>query len=481
MKKNIMFKRLNIILLILICLFIQFNEAQSRNNVINPPESIVALNEVYKQIAEKVLPSVVFIKVTRVVDSQAIHPFFRFFFRQDQEPNEQHRSLGVGSGVIINKQGYIVTNYHVIKDSNSISVVLVDNQEFKVQIVGVDEETDIAVLKMIGDVSKIKHAFLGDSDKVKTGEIVFALGNPFGLKGTITKGIVSATSRQAGESYGYDFIQTDAAINPGNSGGALVNIYGEVIGINRMIYTRTGGHMGIGFAIPINRVKDIVSLIIKQGKVTRGFLGVIPANPDDETSKRMKIAKGVRIAEVLPNSPASNAGLKPWDIILKINDKDVENFNNLKRIINITPPGTKIKITYSRNNKIYTVDVILVERDPQKTNEWGDLENGKRRNQQQQEAKYEIFGMELRNLTDQEKARLNIQHGVLVIKVKADTPSSEAGLMRGDIILEIESLKLNSVERVKEIIKSLSNNSSFQMRIKRGNAILFIVLEKSNK
>jgi serine protease Do len=443
---------------------------------ISPPSAIVQMNDMFKTIAKKVMPTIVFIKTTRLAEGPAnVPPAFRHFFRRFGAPNQPRRRVqGVGSGVIINKKGYVVTNYHVIKGATGLTVTLFNNQEYKVDVVGSDEETDIAVLKMIGDLSKIKSAALGDSDKVSNGEIVFALGNPFGLRGSITQGIVSATSRNAEQSGGYDFIQTDAAINPGNSGGALVNIYGEVIGINRMIYTRTGGYMGIGFAIPINRIKDVITQILKTGKVTRGYLGVIPANPNDEASRRMNILNGVRIAEVMPGSPAEKAGLKPWDIIIKVNGKNIKNFRMLRRIIALTPPGKAVRITVKRKTKIITVKVKLANKEQAIANGGWGTEN----NASGALKTINIYGMVLRNLKPQERNEHSVTHGVVVVSVKQNTPAFNAGVLPGDIILEIESLRMSSISRAKSIISGIRDRNTFQMRIKRNGQIRFMVIER---
>ena len=443
---------------------------------ITPPAPIVQMNNMFKKIAENTMPSIVFIKTTRLAAARSnIPPMFRHFFRRFQAPNAPRRQVqGVGSGVIISKKGYVITNYHVIKGATGLTVTLYNNQEFKVRVMGYDEETDIAVLKMIGDLSKIKPAALGNSDKVSNGEIVFALGNPFGLRGSITQGIVSATSRSAEQAGGYDFIQTDAAINPGNSGGALINIYGEVIGINRMIYTRTGGYMGIGFAIPINRIKDVIAQILKTGKVTRGYLGVIPANPNDEASRRMSIRTGVRIAEVMPESPAEKAGLKPWDIIIKVNGKKIKNFNGLRRVISLTPPGKIVKITVKRKNRTLTLNVKLANKEQAIAGGGWGSENSR----EAASKTTAIFGMKIRNLKRQERAEHSLTHGVIVVSVKPNTPAFNAGVLPGDIILEIESLRMSSITRAKAIIASIKGRSTFQMRIKRGGRARFIVIER---
>ncbi len=473
-------KKIAVIFFSLILLTGLVNKAQitARTNTVNPPDSIKAMNNIFTQIAKNVMPAVVLIKVTRVASARRMHPLFRHFFRQRNRGRQQpkRRVQGVGSGVIISKKGYIVTNHHVIKGAKGLSVMLVNNREFKVKVVGVDKETDMAVLKILGDISKISYAEMGNSDNVKPGEIVFALGNPFGLKGSITQGIISAVSRQTQRSYGYDFLQTDAAINPGNSGGPLVNIYGKVIGINRMIYTRTGGYMGIGFAIPINRVKEVISTIIKHGKVTRGYLGVIPANPDEKTSRKMKIKFGVKIAEVMEGSPADKAGLKPWDVIIKVNGKRIKNFGHLKRVISLKRPGKPVKITVRRKNRVKTFSVVLANRESAISSNDGSLGEGG--STPGSRNTYTMFGMTLRSLTVAEKKRHKVRYGVVVTRIKPDSSAMDAGIRPGDVILEIESLKMTSISRAKQIFSNIKNKDTFQMRIKRRGRIRFMVIEK---
>jgi S1-C subfamily serine protease len=318
---------------------------------------------------------------------------------------------------------------------------------------------------------------MGNSDKVKPGEIVFALGNPFGLRGSITQGIVSAVSRKTQRSYGYDFIQTDAAINPGNSGGALVNIYGQLIGINRMIYTRTGGYMGIGFAIPVNRVKEVVKMIIKHGKVTRGYLGIIPANPDSETSRKMNLKAGVKIAEVIPDSPAEKAGLKPWDVIIRVNGKRIKSFSTLKRIISLKRPGSRIRIRVKRQNKIRRFTVRLADRSKALDSEINEGLNRGRGERNSGNA-LSMYGMTLKNLSPAQKRSVRVRYGVVVTNVKPNSPAMNSGLRPGDVILEIESLKMTSISRAKSILRSVQRKKAFQIRIKRNNRIRFIVIEK---
>jgi len=269
---------------------------------------------------------------------------------------------GQGSGFIISKDGYILINNHVVGDADLIKVKLSDGREFKAKVIGTDPQSDVAVIKI--DATNLPVLRLGDSDKLEVGEWVIAIGNPFGLSQTVTVGVVSAKGRsRIGINDYEDFIQTDAAINPGNSGGPLVNIHGEAVGMNTAIFSRSGGYMGIGFAIPINMAKAIKDQLLKKGKVTRGWLGVVIQDIDEELAKSFGLEKteGVLIAEVSEGSPAEKAGLKQGDIILRLNGKKVDDLGELRNKIALTAPGTKVKLEVLRENKRRTIQVTIGE------------------------------------------------------------------------------------------------------------------------
>jgi serine protease Do len=345
----------------------------------------------FANVAEKVIPSVVSViptKIDTVVFSN--NPFYQFFgdgddqffgdspfgefFGQQQPRNQQkqkqqkqeyRRSQGLGSGVIVSMDGYILTNFHVVSGADEIQVKTSDGRTFDANIIGVDSLSDVAVIKIKGDVNNLTVAYIGDSDKLRPGEWVMAVGNPFSLTSTVTQGIVSALGRAVDNSTQYqNYIQTDAAINPGNSGGALVNLDGELIGINTMIVTRSGGFMGIGMAIPINMAKKAMEDIIYEGKVTRGWLGVQIQDINDamRNSLSMGDRKGVLVSDVFKNQPGDKAGIKHGDVVLSIDGKSVGNSNELRNIVAILTPGKKFPVVILRDGKEQTVTVVLTER-----------------------------------------------------------------------------------------------------------------------
>ncbi|MCX8070368.1 MAG: DegQ family serine endoprotease, partial [Thermodesulfovibrionales bacterium] len=328
-------------------------------------------NQALSEVAMAVKPAVVNISSQRIIRGQGgINPFFndpffrRFFgdeFRFFDRPRE-HRQQGLGSGVIVDKDGYILTNYHVIKDADEILVKLSDKREFKGKVIGSDPKTDIAVIKIQAD--KLPTIQWGDSDKLKVGEMILAIGNPFGLTQTVTSGIISATGRaNVGIADYEDFIQTDAAINPGNSGGALVNVRGQLIGINTAIFSTSGGYQGIGFAIPSNMAKVVMENLIKKGKVVRGWLGVSiqPVTPELAKQFDLKDEKGVLIGDVVDDSPAEKAGLKRGDVIVELDGKSFTEPSALRNAVAAIPPGKEITIKIIRDGKPMTVKATVSE------------------------------------------------------------------------------------------------------------------------
>jgi serine protease Do len=302
-------------------------------------------SKAFSSVAKKAAPAVVFIKVEKTVETGGAVPFgnsdpFGFFY--DRQPRE-YRQMGQGSGFIISEDGYILTNNHVVGDADTITVKLSDGRQFKAERIGGDEKSDVAVIKIEGENLPILP--LGNSDELEVGEWVIAIGNPFGLAETLTFGIVSAKGRNTVGINDYeDFIQTDAAINPGNSGGPLINLEGQAVGINSAIFSSTGGSVGIGFAIPINMARSIKDQLLRDGKVTRGQLGVMIGEITQELADYFDIeaSKGVVVSDVLKNSPAEKAGLQAGDIILKINGRDVENAGQLRNTIAMVAPGTQV-------------------------------------------------------------------------------------------------------------------------------------------
>ena len=318
--------------------------------------------------AKRAAPAVVSIATTqaRTAHPLANDPWFRFFYgdREDDSPQ-----MGLGSGVIVSPEGYILTNNHVVEGAQEIEVTLSDSRRTTAKVIGTDPDTDLAVLRITLD--RLPVIAMGNSDTVQVGDKVLAIGNPFGVGQTVTGGIISALGRnQLGINTFENFIQTDAAINPGNSGGALVDVNGSLLGINTAIYSRSGGNMGIGFAIPVNTARQVLEGLVRDGQVTRGWIGVEPVelNSDLAETFGIKQTEGVIVTGVLQNGPAFQAGLKPGDVLLTVGDKDVHNVSELLTLIAAQTPGTAVKMRIKRRNVEMTLDVTPAQRPVAKLN-----------------------------------------------------------------------------------------------------------------
>jgi len=388
--------------------------------------------------------------------------FFDKFLGNELQRDFKQRSLG--SGFIIDKEGYIVTNNHVVEDADKIKVKLKNGKEFDAEIVGRDPNTDIALIK-IKSKNNLPVVKLGDSDALQVGQWVVAIGSPFGLEHTVTAGIVSAKGRIIGSGPYDDFLQTDASINPGNSGGPLINMEGEVIGINTAIIA---SGQGIGFAIPINHAKRIVDQLKSSGEVTRGWLGVGIQDLSEELAEYygIKEGKGVLVTEVFPGDPADEAGIKPKDIVLYINGKKVENTRELSKLIADTSVGDTVKIKVLRNGIEKTFPVKIVKRvDEQVASQTPSKGND-----------YEL-GVRVSELTPEIVRHFNINEagGIIVIDVEPESQGAQAGVMVGDIIKEINHQQITTVKDYKKEIKELKKGDSILMFIKRINAGYVVV------
>ncbi|MCD6507897.1 DegQ family serine endoprotease [Candidatus Poribacteria bacterium] len=432
-------------------------------------------NRIFVKVARMVKPSVVNIRTEKVVRiPYAPYPFFDDFFKQffdwaPQLPREEQEFVqkSLGSGVIVSDDGYILTNNHVIKDADKIWVSLLDNRKFRAKVVGTDPETDVAVLKIKAkDLPAIK---IGDSDKVQEGEWVLAIGNPFGLGFTITAGIVSAKARSLRglTTYG-DFIQTDAAINPGNSGGALVNLKGELIGINTAIYTKSGGYQGIGFAIPINLAKHVMNMIIEKGEVVRGYLGVEIQMVDADLAKKFGIEKpiGVLVSKVYKDSPAEKAELKVGDLIIKYDGKEVENPSHLQAMVISTEPGTKVKLEIVRGKKHRIIEVKV----------------GKRPSEKELAARTEKtswLGITVQTLTPDLARKFGYDEnlkGVIVIGVDPKGPAAEKGIQRGDVIREMNNREVSSIRDYRRILEKSNPKEGVLLWIQRREHTFYVAI-----
>ncbi len=424
----------------------------------------------FTKIAEEVSPAVVNVFTTQVV--KAPHPifppdwfgdnFFKFFFG-DNWPQMQYKRHSLGSGFIISKDGFIVTNYHVVKDATNVKVVLKDGSEYKAKIYGVDPKTDIALLKINPRGKDLPVVKLGDSDKLKVGEWVLAIGNPFGLSYTVTAGIVSAKGRVIGEGPYDDFIQTDASINPGNSGGPLVNMKGEVVGINTAIIKNA---QGIGFAIPINLAKSIIEQLKEHGRVIRGWLGVYiqDVTPDLAKALHLPVRKGVIITKVMPKSPAKEAGLRSGDVIVKYNGKEVKNAHELSVLVSTTKPGTEVPIEIIRKGERMTIWAKIGEL--KERGKHGGIITGS----------LEKFGLELGNVPEDVAAKLGIKGGAYVLSVERGSYAQMAGFRKGDVIVEINNHKIKDVNDAMRIISRAKRGDYLTFLVYRGEGALYITV-----
>jgi serine protease Do len=434
-------------------------------------EVLTKFGDAMAKVAEGIKPAVVNISTTKTVRTPQ-HPFlddplFRRFFGM-QEP-QQRRVTNLGSGVIASQDGYILTNNHVIEGAEDIIVRLHDNREYKGRVVGMDSRTDLAVIKI--DEKNLTSIPWGDSNKLRVGEIVLAIGNPYGLNQTITMGIVSALGRTGIGITDYeDFIQTDAAINPGNSGGALVNIRGEIVGINTAIFSVTGGYQGIGFAIPSNMAKNVMDGIINEGRVVRGWLGVqIQAlTPELARQFNLKDEKGVLLADVAEGGPAEQGGLRRGDIIIEYDGKRIETPFQLRNMVAATRPGNTAEINVIRNGSRLTMKVKIGELpiEPQTAAvPPAQFDNALR-------------GVQVQELTEEILQRLGITRklkGVVITGMAEDSPS--LGILRsGDIILEINRRAISNVKEYNEIVSQIKKKQEVLLLIVRGEATLYLTI-----
>ena len=446
------------------------------------PSALKQLDEAFVAVAQKVTPAVVNISSSKKGVSapmgEDLEPFFKnhpfrdffgddFFKRFKKAP--PHRQQGMGSGVLMSEDGTILTNAHVVKDADEILVNLSDKRSFKAKVIGADPESDIAVIKI--DAKGLPVAKFGDSSKLRVGEIVLAVGNPFGLNRTVTSGIVSATGRTNVGIIDYeDFIQTDAAINPGNSGGPLVNIYGEVIGLNTAIATRSGGYQGIGFAIPGNSAKLIMEDLVKTGKVRRGLLGVNIQDLNEALAKSFGRSEstGALVSQVVPGSPAEKAGVKAGDIILKLDGEDISGAAHLKNLVGRVKPGTEAKLTVFRDGKTLTLKVSIGEKTPQSFAAIDKSPEG--------ESSQEL-GLELEPVPSAMAGKLGLKEGegLRVKDLKSDGAGGKLGLREGDIILEVNGHSVTGLESFrKAVADSKKKDNLIQLKIQRGSAKLFL-------
>lgn len=468
-------------------LFGSESPAEQKINAETTSQSLSDLPD-FATVAETTMPAVVNISTTPKATSPRQRPgtlnprrrpfggndrleeFFRRFFGNRPPPHQQ-RSLG--SGFIISDDGYIVTNNHVVGNAQTITVRLSDEHEYSASIIGSDEKTDIALIKIDSEVP-FKSVPLGESSSLRIGDWVMAIGNPFGLEQTVTAGIVSAKGRMIGAGPYDDFIQTDASINPGNSGGPLLNLDGEVVGINSAIFSQGGGNIGIGFAIPIDMAKSIIDQLKAVGKVTRGWLGVAIQTVTSELAKSFDLAEasGALVAEVTADGPAENAGIQRGDIIINFNGRAVEKSKDLPFLVARSPVGTKAEVVILRGGKEVKLTVVLGElteiaaqggSTSPAENSWG------------------MTVADISNETKQEYQLPSNQKGIVVTQVEPDSPAAAAGIRAGDVIEEINRAPVRSMAEFSQVLDKTGDKKTLLVLARRGNFTSFFALRQRDQ
>jgi serine protease Do len=441
---------------------------------------IKSLNDAFVEISKVVTPTVVYIEVKSGSTDNKKQPEkndpFRFFFGPDFEMPDPGPQMGSGSGVIISKDGYIVTNNHVVKGaggSTRIKVVLTDKREFEAKIIGLDENTDLAVIKIEAD--NLPVISLGNSDNVQVGQWVLAIGNPLGLNNTVTAGIVSALGRNIGIGGGgyaiENFIQTDAAINPGNSGGALVDINGQLVGINSAIMTKTGYYQGYGFAIPVNLVKSVTQELIRSGKVVRGYIGVQIQTVDETMAKGLGLdrARGVLIQSVQKGGGGDDAGLQAGDVILAVDGREVNASNELQVIINSKRPGDIVRLTVFRDGKTFEKEVTLKPRQDEGKETSSNMNKEDSGNRSVSTTTVNSLGITVSEVPSNLKSKYNLSGGALVTNVDRYSESFMRGLSEGIIITEANKKKISGPD---DLLSAIADK-------KAGDSVLLKIIDKS--
>jgi len=403
---------------------------------------------------------------------------FRHFFGEEGGPgggdSDDFDSKSLGSGFIISEDGYVLTNYHVIKDANEVIVRLNDRRELEATLVGSDQRSDLAVLKV--KAKNLPVVKIGDSDKLKVGEWVLAIGSPFGFDHSVTAGIVSAKGRSLPRENYVPFIQTDVAINPGNSGGPLFNLDGKVIGINSQIYSRTGGFMGLSFAIPINMVMNIVDQLKTSGHVARGWLGVLIQDVTRELAPSFGMDKprGALIAKVLPNSPAEKYGFEVGDIVTKFNGRDIVRSSNLPPLVGLTPVGKNVDVEVLRKGKTKQLSIKIGELPDEDTK----IAAAPQKPERLADNKLNVV---VADLTAEERKRLEIKENGVIVKEIGNGPARKAGVRKGDVILMLQNKDIKNAKNFKEIAEDLPSGKSVPLLIQRRGDPEFLALKITEK
>jgi len=429
----------------------------------------------FTELAEKQGLAVVNVSTTQTVQSQQgtpqlpfseDDPFYDFFRRFAPPVPREFESRSLGSGFIISSDGYILTNSHVVEAADEVTVKLTDKREFKAKVIGSDRRTDVALLKI--EATGLPKVTMGDPAKLKVGEWVVAIGSPFGFENSVTAGIVSAKGRSLPQENFVPFIQTDVAINPGNSGGPLFNLKSEVVGINSQIYSRTGGFMGLSFAIPIDVAMEVTEQLRTTGKVNRGRIGVVIQEVTKELAESFGLSKpmGALINSVEKGGPADKAGLEPSDVILKFDDKTINSSSDLPRIVGSTKPGSKVTLHIWRKGA--AKDILLT------VGEIPADEKIAQRSGKRSKASDNRLGMALSDLAADQRSELGIRGGILVEEVQG--ASVRAGIRRGDIILAVNNHDVKSVEQFNQLLNKFEKGRTIALLVRRGDSALYIPL-----
>jgi len=432
------------------------------------------LSQNFREVAKTVSPAVVYISTeqTRQTPDQMRQffgpndEFFRYFFGVPEQ--REYKQQGLGSGFIVKADGYILTNNHVVENADKIRVTLSDKREFEAKVVGTDPKSDVALIKI--DAKDLPVAPLGDSAQTEVGDWVLAIGTPFGLSQTVTSGIISAEGRANIGIVDYeDFIQTDAAINPGNSGGPLVNLNGEVIGMNTAIFSQSGGYQGIGFAIPINMAKNVMESLMSHGKVVRGWLGVMiqPVTPEIAQSFGLQETTGALVGDVVKDGPADKAGIKRGDVVVALNGQSVDTANTLRNLVAQTDVKKTVSVGVMRNGKAETVQVTIGEQPAGEQATAAASENADK------------FGLTVQELTPQLADRLGYtdEHGVVIADVKSGSPAEEIGLRQGDLIKEINRQPVESLAEYQKAMSALEKDEGLLLLVQRGDNTYYVVVK----
>lgn len=443
----------------------------------------------FADLVEKASPTVVNIRTTQRVASgpgampqlpegfpgnEQLYEFLRRFFPPgmpvpEQGPRGRNEEVprGVGSGFIVSADGYLVTNHHVIAGADEIYVTLADKREFKGKLIGSDQRTDVALVRI--EATGLPKATIGDSNRLRVGEWVVAIGSPFGLDNTVTAGIVSAKGRETGDYL--PFIQTDAAVNPGNSGGPLLNTRGEVVGINSQIYSRTGGFMGISFAIPIDEVMRVVEQLKTTGRVVRGRIGVGIADVTKDVAEPLGLPKaaGALVRSVESGGPAEKGGLEVGDIILRFDGKAIDRASDLPRIVGGTRPGSKVAVQVWRKGSLRDVQITVAETEPDRS------ARSRQQEQPAPKASVNALGLGVVDLPEERRSQLGVRGGVLV--ESAEGAAARSGLRQGDIILSIDNQDVSSARQFNEIVAKLDRSRTHVVLVRRGENAAFVPIK----